>query len=355
MKRSPTPVPCYAMTMPGLEPIAAEEIEQQLSAMVTRQRPGIVVFRLNKLDRRVLRLRTVEDVFLYLWGTDSLTYRAADLKYIERWTATEPNWPDVLRRYQAFRPKSAGRRTYRIVTQMRGEHGYRRLDAGKALARAVARKLPPSWQCVDEDAAVEIWLTIRGQFAICGLRLSDRTMRHRRYKRQHRPGSLRPVVAAAMVRLLRMPSRGLLVDPMCGAGTILAEWAEIDRHASVVGGDHDRLCLDDARVNLSHAADVLLVQWDAQRLPLADQSISRLACNPPFGGKVGADDLATLYRRFGRELTRVVAPRGRVVLLVADWRLIRNALPRQHWRQVEAYRLRVLGRPAVVAVWDKLP
>ena len=46
---------------------------------------------------------------------------------------------------------------------------------------------------------VPMWLTIDGQRAICGLRLSDATMRHRTYKMEHLPASLRPTIAAAMV------------------------------------------------------------------------------------------------------------------------------------------------------------
>src|SRR5207244_1805177 len=119
--------------------------------------------------------------------------------------------------------------TYHLVTQMNGEHGYRRTDAREALARGLAGKLPASWRQAEEDAAVEVWLTIEGSTAVCGLRLSDRTMRHRKYKLEHLPASLRPTVAAAMVRLADLKPRMVVLDPMCGAGTILAEVLEATR------------------------------------------------------------------------------------------------------------------------------
>src|SRR5438128_3351665 len=106
---------------------------------------------------------------------------------------------------------------------MTGEHGYRRADARKALAEGLAGKLPASWRPAEENAAVEVWLTIHGATAVCGLRLSDRTMRHRTYKQDHLPASLRPTVAAAMVRLAEARPNQVFLDPMCGAGTILAE------------------------------------------------------------------------------------------------------------------------------------
>src|SRR5581483_2699277 len=162
---------------------------------------GLLVFRAPDISPDLLRLRTVEDVFLLAWGTDALTYRAADLDKIEKWTAREPDWPRLLQLHHGVHPKPKGKPTYRLVAQMTGEHGYRRIDARKALARGLAGKLPASWKPAEENAAVEVWLTIDAQRAVCGLRLSDATMRHRTYKAEHLPASLRPTVAAAMVRL----------------------------------------------------------------------------------------------------------------------------------------------------------
>src|SRR5690348_13669248 len=83
---------CYALVQPGLEEVAADEIERDLGGTVRRMGQGIVVFRVEDLDQRLLALRTTEDVFLLAWGTDELTYRAEDLDKIQRWTAREPDW-----------------------------------------------------------------------------------------------------------------------------------------------------------------------------------------------------------------------------------------------------------------------
>src|SRR5262249_43342817 len=150
-------------------------------------------------------------------------YRAEDLKSIRRWTAHDADWDALLRLHHGVRPKPKGKPTVHLVTQMTGEHGYRRADARKALVQGLAGKLPASWRHVDEDASLEIWLTIHGATAVCGVRLSDKTMRHRTYKEEHLPASLRPTIAAAMVRLAEVKPGHVVLDPMCGAGTILAE------------------------------------------------------------------------------------------------------------------------------------
>jgi tRNA (guanine6-N2)-methyltransferase len=360
MARRDEPLPsCYAMVQPGLEDIAAEEIRANLDGEVKRTGKGIVVFRIPEIDERLLRLRTTEDVFLLAWGTDELTYRAEDLERIRRWTANDADWARLLRIHHALRPKPKGKPSFRLVTQMVGVHGYRRADAGKALGKGLTGKLPASWRFADENAAVEIWLTIHGATAVCGLRLSDRTMRHRTYKREHLPASLRPTAAAAMVQLLDLKPRQTLLDPMCGAGTILAEQFALGRHehgakVRALGGDLDLAALRIAEVNLRPVGRAHLVRWDATQLPLADASVDAIASNPPFGVQLGEpEEMAPLYRRALREYDRVLRPGGKAVLLVADYPALKEAARRVNWKPGRTIQIRVLGQRATMSLWRK--
>src|SRR6266849_3174093 len=88
--------PCYAMVIPGLEPVAADEITRDLGGAVKRSAPGINVFRVPQIDDSILQLRTTEDVFLLAWGTDKLTHRSEDLDRIRRWTAHDADWNRLL-------------------------------------------------------------------------------------------------------------------------------------------------------------------------------------------------------------------------------------------------------------------
>src|SRR5688572_20440700 len=97
--------PCYAMVLPGLEEVAADEITRELGGEVKKTSRGVVVFRVAEIDERLLRLRTTEDVFLLAWGTDQLTYRAVDLDGIQRWTARAADWPWLFRLHHAVRGK----------------------------------------------------------------------------------------------------------------------------------------------------------------------------------------------------------------------------------------------------------
>jgi tRNA (guanine6-N2)-methyltransferase len=357
-KHVPALPPCYAMVVPGLEEIAAEEITRDLGGDVKRADTGLVVFRIADIDESLLRLRTTDDVFLLAWGTDKLTYRAKDLEQIRRWTAHDADWAQLLQLHHAIRPKPKGKPTYRLVTQMAGTHAYRRVDARKALAQGLAGKLPASWRHVEENAAIEIWLSIDQATAVCGVRLSDRTMRHRSYKREHLPASLRPTVAAAMVRLADARPGQLVVDPMCGAGTILAEQLALANDSRVrlrvLGGDHDMNALRTALTNLRQLGPLGLARWDASCLPLADHSVDRLVSNPPFGVQLGQpDEIAELYQRMVPEYDRVLKPRGLAVLLVSDVAPLKHAAHAAGWKSLRQARIRILGQRATITTWRK--
>src|SRR5262245_18222661 len=144
------PPPLYATVQPGLEDVTAEEITRDLGGTVKMTDRGLIVFRAPAVTPELLDLRTAEDVFLLVWGTDALTHRAAYLDQTERWTHRAPDWPHLLQLHHAVHPKPKGKPTYRLVTQMTCPHGYRRVDSGKALARGLAGKLPARWRPAEE-------------------------------------------------------------------------------------------------------------------------------------------------------------------------------------------------------------
>jgi len=358
--RAPQELPaCYALVHPGLETVAADEIVRDLGGEIKKTSRGVIVFRVPVIDEDLLKLRTVEDVFLLAWGTDALTYRAADLKQIRAWTAQYKRWPQLFEIHRAMRPKIKGKPTYHLVAQMQGKHVYMRADAGKAISRGLDEKIPPTFERVDEDAYLEIWLTIRGSMGICGVRLSDRSMRHRTYKSEHMPASLRPTLAAAMVRLADAHHGQIVLDPMCGAGTILAEQIAMSKakrtgFISVWGGDIEQEAIRAAYANLQSVGPTNFTRWDATRLPIASESIDRIVSNPPFGRQLSTPEaIVPLYREMIREADRVLKPGGKAVYLVSEMEVLRDAIHPTTWQATRQMKVQVLGQPAMLGVWQK--
>lgn len=346
------------MVLPGLEEITAEEIQEELGVEVKRTTRGMVVFRPSEIDPDLLKLRTTEDIFLLAWGTDKLTYRAQDLQSIRRWTAKEVKWDQLFKLHHVIRPLKS-RPTYRFVVQMHGTHGYRRIDAREALASGLEGKIPPTWRLAEDNATFEIWLTIDNNTAVCGLRLSDKTMRHKTYKTEHMPASLRPTVAAAMVRLAEIKPKQLILDPMCGAGTILAEALLVrnrfrEHKPRILGGDLFVSPLVAAAGNIRGMGRASLVRWDARQLPLPDESVERIISNPPFGKQMSKpEEIGQLYQDMLLEYHRVLRPRGKAVLLVSDLLALREAAAALGWKRGRQVRVRVLGQAAAIVVLQR--
>lgn len=347
----PDPVAYYAQTMPGVEHIAWLEVRRRFphaalrEYLFAKERNGILVFDYAGSPDDLLDLRTVEDVFLLALSTEITSRTRSGLQEVMRAIETDPLFEQAI---QCFRKQRGlgSRLSYRVVTRMEGQHQFRRVDVEQAVLQGQARRVGDAWRLVEEEADVEVWANLLGGRLLCGLRLSDRTMRHRAYQVAHLPASLRPSVAAAMVLLTEPDDHDTFLDPMCGSGTLLAERMLAGDYHQVLGGDLEARHVEAARQNLAGLGTGWRVsRWDARRLPLAAESIDAVATNPPFGKQIGSRrEIEHLYPAFMAELARVLKPGGRAVILSSQYELLKEAVRQQSGLQiVRGYSVAVLG------------
>jgi 23S rRNA G2445 N2-methylase RlmL len=249
------------------------------------------------------------------------------------------------------------------VTRIVGKHEFRRRDVGQTVAEAILAGWPGRWRQVDEDADIEVWVNLLGNELLCGVRLSDASMRHRGRTGaqsagwQHRPAALRPALAAAMVMLTEPAPGDIFLDPMAGSGTLPIERAAAGPFQQLYASDRDSAAYAALQANTRHIdGNVQCERWDARRLPLPDHGIDKVAVNLPFGKQVAAEmDLARLYRDVLHELQRVIRPGGRLVVLVGDMRLFdaayKDSAPA--WHPGARHRVEALGQPATIRVLVK--
>jgi tRNA (guanine6-N2)-methyltransferase len=154
--------------------------------------------------------------------------------------------------------------------------------------------------------------------------------RSRRFPALRRiPASANPLVAWLLVRLAKAEPGHALLDPFCGAGTILVE-ADAAGCAPLYGSDIAAAALQAARANLPDPA-VRLDSAPAERLPHGDGSIDRIMSNLPFGKRVGSHQgNRDLYPAFLTEAARVLRPKGRAVLMTEDKRIFEQAVQGTH-------------------------
>ncbi|NGO48449.1 methyltransferase domain-containing protein [Streptomyces sp. YC419] len=228
-----------------------------------------------------------------------------------------------------------------------GRRTFTRYDAEDVVGQALARRLgvpyhsrrtgtaPPPGGCG--------WrLTLDGTRATLMLRLDERPLHRRAYKQRTIPGTLHPPLAAAMAVLADIRPGHTVLDPCCGAGTLLIEAALAQPEARYQGFDLSANALTAARANAAELP-ITIRRSDAARLPLPDNSIDRVLCNPPWGTQAHAGGLlATAPSRWWTELRRVLTSEGTAVLLLPHREDLTTAI-RHGFTPAHMQRLRLSG------------
>jgi 23S rRNA G2445 N2-methylase RlmL len=325
----------YVHTLPGLERLAWSEITARLDGVASEGfkimpgRNGLTMFSEVDADAELTNLRMAEDVFAVLARVNDLPWGRKGLSMIESAFGRS----DVLRAAEnlAFEHGLLKHRlehiTYRLIVRIAGpQQPYRRVDLARTVERAMQRAMHGRWRAVPEGEMVELWINHFGYDAMLGLRLTGTEMRHRDYQKQHLRAGLRPSAAAALAWLSEPSPEDIVLDPFCGAGTILIERALLGWHSLLLGGDlaHDAVLAAAENIGPRHKPRQLF-HWDARALPLASAAVTKVVTNLPFGVQIGAKaELPRLYQQFADELARVLAPGGSAVILSARGGLLRQ-------------------------------
>lgn len=231
--------------------------------------------------------------------------------------------------------------TFSAVVRVLRERPFRRTELRHEVARAVSSR-QPNWRAAD-PARLEVWVSEYrpGRF-VGGLRVPGPASPKRPVER---PGSLRPAVAAAMVRLAGKPD-GVLLDPCCGSGAVLAD--AVGRGWDAHGVDVDPGAVAATRRNAPGAeAEV----GDVRRLALVDGSVAACVSNLPFGERFQVSGPVDVWLGEAlAEMARVVRAGGRVVVLAPEIPPV--AVPTALGRE-EKHRMQLLGMPTTLWVFRR--
>jgi tRNA (guanine6-N2)-methyltransferase len=351
-----------AHTQPGFEVIAADEIAarirgaRELARRVVPDCAGMSIF-FAPVAEKIGALRTAEDLFGLAGYRAGLGPQSKDLDRIRGAAREAPLVEAAVQARVKLSPGTrAGRRLkFRVIARMAGEHEFRRVDFQRAVERGILERGDHTWRLEEEDADLEFWATMIDAEFFLMVRLSDDRMRHREYKTAHRPASLRASSAAALAWLSEPREDDVVLDPFCGAGTILIERAHLGRYAMLLGSDRDPAAIAAARVNVGERyKPIQLENWDAGALPLGDASVSKIVTNLPWGIRYGSHgENRKLYPLWMREFARVLKRGGAMVMLTAEWRLMRELERTRKIAPSRIIRVSMLGKPAAIYVCRK--
>jgi 23S rRNA G2445 N2-methylase RlmL len=324
MSETPLPVGYWAVVNRGLEPVAQTEVEEGVPG-ATGLAAGYrrISFQSTADPAELIGLRTVDDLFVAVATWEPIDHRRFALQALGD-LALDLDLRDAAAVCREIRDLGTPP-TFSVTVNFVGRRNYSTDEIKAAVASGVEAGHGWSYQSRDIDADLNIRVFMEHRTAYVGLRLSRTPLHERPYKLENIVGSLKPTVAAAMVRLGTFAPGATIVDPLCGAGTILLEAAAVGLQA--VGGDQDVAALDAARRNRDTASfQMAIEQWDARALPFGDATVDGVVSNLPWGRQIAVEDeLAQAYAAYLQEMGRVVRPGGRLVLLTSLLTVLRAA------------------------------
>lgn len=196
-----------------------------------------------------------------------------------------------------------------------------------------------------DGADIMINVHIAGREVILSLDSSGESLHRRGYRKMQTEAPINEVLAAGIIMLSGWDGTTPFVDPMCGSGTFLIEAALIAgginpgifrRHFSfenwpdfdpelldkiynddsgdreitvpIVGADISPRAVEIARENAKSAGVARFISLEVKSIAKwesAPQPAGVLVTNPPYGKRIGADDMSALYATIGTTLKHV--------------------------------------------------
>ncbi|MGM0577356.1 MAG: THUMP domain-containing class I SAM-dependent RNA methyltransferase [Myxococcota bacterium] len=334
MARRPPDRRYFATTALGLEAALEGEL-RSLGVRAVRRATGGVAFQGDRttMMRACLHLRTAHRV-LWNLGTfeahdDEALYAGA--RRVARWRGLVP--PD---------------RTFAVHATARGEAFRDARFAALKVKDAVAddvRDTDGARPDVDPaDPDVRVHVRIVGQRVTVSLDAAGESLHARRYRTAAGEAPLRETLAAGLLLLAGWDGDTPLMDPLCGAGTLVIEgaWIAANRapgllrermgferwpghkprryerlkeearareqavRVSLLGCDRDAAVVEAARANARRAGASDLVRFEVGDLDDArppEGPPGLLVANPPYGERLGeVEAIVPLYEALGRAL-----------------------------------------------------
>ncbi|KDO30722.1 hypothetical protein SPRG_19668 [Saprolegnia parasitica CBS 223.65] len=216
-----------------------------------------------------------------------------------------------------------------------GKHAYNSEKIAGEVGGALLEHF--GWKVSLTEFHMEVVCFVLHNHVVCGVSLADPRkifFKSRLANEERHPSmtsiqyisTLRPSTAYMLLQLARIEAGDIVLDAMCGVGTIPASATYLAAPVFALGGDVEEDAVEKAGRNVA-ARPATICQWDSQRLPLRDGCVDKIVIDMPFGVRCGSHQKnSKLYPRCMAELCRVLRDHGRIVLLVMSKKLIKGCL-----------------------------
>ena len=342
----------------GLEHFAARELELLSNLVVQETLIGKVFFTKATDPAPLLSLKTIERLFVKVIHSKV----DADIDDVDNWldvqlTAETVKWSDYLEAWRkAADCQVVGQLKFRVNSKLSGR--FRKLCNYQKVSALVSSYLIDNLNLLVDlhQPNLEVILHLNDNCLSVGLQVSAKPLSQRCYLRHI---AVRSTVCCALCFAAQVSCHDVLLDPMCGAATILVEAVKQFGVKLAVGVDSDSAQLGLASENLAFSStsdNVHLILADSCSPMIREHSVDVIICDVPFGRKFGSPDkVKSLLKRIVLSMDFVLRPGGRIAILISEQLQQYLIDITCHWKLQTQHQhpLRLGTLPAAILVWRK--
>ncbi len=309
---------------PGIEDIAAEEIKAELGGNVEYSRLSGHIYHKLEYDlswEAIYRLRSINRAFLLMWK-GLIGKKHEDLLKLRN---------EIIEGLKDIHYYVTPYTTFAVDTERVGEHEFTSIDVSRLVGELVIRIVEsktgrkPVVNLRTPNVIVHVF--VKDNKIYIGVSLTGPWSMHRRgYRIYDHPAALKPTLAYAMLTISGTRDKDVIVDPMCGGGTIPIEAALIHEDAHIYGYDQNPRHIRGAKMN-AYAAGVykrvFFGVWDATRLNEVIDNVDHIISNPPYGIRYGdPSSIRKLYNKFLEASYKALREGGHLTIITTEYNYV---------------------------------
>ncbi|MEE6474994.1 hypothetical protein FKM82_010571 [Ascaphus truei] len=209
--------------------------------------------------------------------------------------------------------------TFRVSCRCTGANAkmFTAQEVGRVLGVSLVKQF--GWKPDLRRPDLEVFVHLNDNYSVVGLPILRHPLASRGYIQST---GLRSTTAWAMASLAEIQAGSLVLDPMCGVGTLLFEAAKEWPDVHFLGIDLSDSQLKSAVGNVEAAGladSIELLKGSVLELPLLSESVDVVISDIPFGKKfTTSKDIKELLPDILQEMARVLRVGGTIVLLLSQ-------------------------------------
>lgn len=338
----------FAIVTRWLEDIALQDLQEQFpSVTILSHAYKRIVFEYPGNPADLLNLKSVDDVFYYLDTVQVGKYREY-LNTLKEFIMRAKMGHIIA---AVGKMRDTNESSFSVSVSNVGDKNYTPKEIKEVLVAGIGSAFERH-EKEDGTQTFNIRVFIEKEECLIGVRVGLAPLHRRDYKTTTLPGSLKAPVAYCMLKIADIKKWDVVLDPMCGVGTIVFEAAALTSNIIACDANHD--ALEIAQTSNATDADIAFCELDARHTALEDASVHHIVSNLPFGKQIELENAETFFTEIIEEFARVLKPTGNMVLLTMHKDLIAKAAAEQGFNIASEREISLFGvNPTIVLVQKK--